>query len=283
MKRLLVAVTLMIAAHSAAHSADLVRKAPPAPVSNWSGWYAGLNVGGGWANTDVGYAPNDALMSFVFSAPNFFPLSTNGDRNRSSGALGGIQVGYNYQFAPRWVAGFEADFQGAGIDGRGTTSYLVGQVSTSTSQGIDYFGTVRARLGYLANDRLLIYATGGFAYAQLNNAASTVTNTGFAGGLAGPNGVVYTFSCGSLNAAPDLCFSGASNGITPGWTAGGGLEYALGQKWSVKGEYLFAQFKETVNVVAVTAAPGSTPASYSANFTTNLNIVRIGLNYKFGG
>lgn len=283
MKRLLVAVTLMIAAHSAAHSADLVRKAPPAPVSNWSGWYAGLNVGGGWANTDVGYAPNDALMSFVFSAPNFFPLSTNGDRNRSSGALGGIQVGYNYQFDPRWVAGFEADFQGAGIDGRGTTSYLVGQVSTSTSQSIDYFGTVRARLGYLANDRLLIYATGGFAYAHLNNAASTVTNTGFAGGLAGPNGVVYTFSCGSLNAAPDLCFSGASGGITPGWTAGGGLEYALGQKWSVKGEYLFAQFKETVNVVAVTAAPGSTPASYSANFTTNLNIVRIGLNYKFGG
>jgi outer membrane immunogenic protein len=95
--------------------------------------------------------------------------------------------------------------------------------------------------------------------------------------------VVYTFACGSINAAPDLCFSGASNGITPGWTAGGGLEYALGQKWSVKGEYLFAQFKETMNVVAVTAAPGSTPASYSANFTTNLNIVRIGLNYKFGG
>ncbi|CAN5308908.1 porin family protein [soil metagenome] len=283
MKRLLVAVTFMIAAHSAAHSADLVRKAPPAPVSNWSGWYAGLNVGGGWANTDVGYAPNDALMSFIFSTPNFFPLSTNGDRNRSSGALGGIQVGYNYQIAPRWVAGFEADFQGAGIDGSGTTSYLFGQVSTSASQSIDYFGTVRARLGYLANDGLLIYATGGFAYAHLNNAASTVTSTGFAGGLAGPNGVVYTFACGSINAAPDLCFSGTSNGITPGWTAGGGLEYALGQKWSVKGEYLFAQFKETVNVVAITAAPGSTPASYSANFTTNLNIVRIGLNYKFGG
>ena len=281
MKRLLVAV-LIIAAHSAAHSADVVRKAPPAPVSNWGGWYAGLNVGGGWANTDVGYAPNDALMSFIFSVPNFFPISANGDRNRSSGALGGIQVGYNYQFDPRWVTGFEADFQGAGIDGRGTTSYLFDQVSTSASQNIDYFGTVRARLGYPANDSLLIYATGGFAYAHLNNAASTTTTTGFAGGLAGPNGVVYTFACGSLNAAPDLCFSRAPNGITPGWTAGGGLEYALGQKWSVKGEYLFAQFKETVDVVAVTAAPGSTPASYSANFTTNLNIVRIGLNYKFG-
>ncbi|MDO8980621.1 MAG: outer membrane beta-barrel protein [Afipia sp.] len=281
----MIAAILTLGAASTAQGADLIRKAAPAPVSNWSGWYAGLNVGGGWGKTDVGYAPNDALMAFTFSAPNFFPISANGDRNRSSGALGGIQVGYNYQFASRLVAGFEADFQGAGIDGSGTTSYLAGQVSTTASQSIDYFGTVRARLGYLASDRLLIYATGGFAYAHLNNVASTSTvpNSGFAGGLLGPNGVPYTFACGSINAAPDLCFSGASNGITPGWTVGGGLEYALGQKWSVKGEYLFAHFKETVNAVAITSVPGTTPASYSANFTTNLNIVRIGLNYKFGG
>lgn len=278
--RLLVAVTLMIAGHSAAQSADLVRKAPPAPVSNWSGWYAGLNVGGRWANTDVGYAPNDALTSLMFGG--FFNIPANGDRARSAGALGGLQVGYNYQFNPKWVAGLEADFQGAGIEGAGATPYFIASTFTSVTQNIDYFGTVRARLGYLANDKLLVYATGGFAYAHLNNAASTFVLPGnnFIGSAVAPNGQVFSFSCG--NGAPDVCFSGASNRMTAGWTVGGGLEYAIGQKWSVKGEYLFAQFKETVNVVALTPVGATLPSSCSENFTTNLNVVRIGVNYKFG-
>jgi outer membrane immunogenic protein len=281
MKHLLIAAALTLVAVPAAQGADLILKAPPAPMANWSGWYAGLNVGGGWANTDVGYSPNDAYTATLVSG--IFPFIGTGERVRSAGALGGIQAGYNYQFDRKWVVGFETDFQGAGIDGSGVTPFFGGAIVRPASQNIDYFGTVRARLGYLASDKLLVYATGGFAYAHLNNAASLVLSPGgsLSGGAVGPGGVIYTVNCGA--GAPDTCFAGASNSVTPGWTAGGGLEYALGEKWSVKGEYLFAQFKETVNVVAVTPSAGTNPASYSANFTTNLNIVRIGVNYKFGG
>jgi outer membrane immunogenic protein len=282
MKSIALAATLVALHSGTAHAADLTRKAPPAPVTpvaSWTGFYVGVNVGGGWSNTDVGYGTSDTITALFFGAG--IDLPANGERiGSSSGVLGGVQIGYNYQFAPAWVAGIETDFQFANIEGSGSTAYFAGALTSSASQDIQYFGTVRARLGYLATDRLMIYATGGFAYAQLNNAvALDVAPGGFAffGGLV--NGVAYTTNCGF--GFPNTCLAGASNGLTPGWTVGGGLEYALGQNWSLKGEYLYARFEQTVTAASVTPTAGTQPNTYTAKFATDLNVVRVGLNYKF--
>jgi len=279
MTKIAYAATLIALLSGSAHAADLYRKAPPAPVTpvtSWTGFYAGVNVGGGWSNTGVGYGTSDPNTALLFGAG--VDLPANGDRIGSSGVLGGVQIGYNYQFQRSWVAGVEADFQFASINGSGSTSYVAGLVSSSASQDIKSFGTVRARLGYLATDTLLVYATGGFAYAQLNNAVAMNVAPGgniFLVDLA--NGT--STNCGG--AFPNSCFAGSSSSLTPGWTVGVGLEYALGQNWSLKGEYLYARFEQTITAAAVTPTAGTLPNTYTAKFGTDLNVVRVGLNYRF--
>ncbi|MGL4264665.1 MAG: outer membrane protein [Afipia sp.] len=276
MKKSVLAASLVVALSGAAHAADLYRKAPPpAPVASWTGFYAGVNLGGGWSNTDIGYGTNDPVTAVFFGAAADLPA--NGDRIRSSGVLGGVQIGYNYQIQRSWVAGIETDFQFASISGSGSTSsYGAGFLSSSASQDIQYFGTVRARLGYLATDTLLIYATGGFAYAQLNNAATLDIAPG---GVVNLIGIGTSTNCG-VGFTP-ACFAGSSNSLTPGWTVGGGLEYALGQNWSLKGEYLYARFEQTLTAAAVTPTAGTQPNTYTAKFATDLNVVRVGLNHRF--
>lgn len=279
MKSIALAATFAVILAGTAPAADLYRKAPPpTPVANWTGFYAGVNVGGGWNDTDVGYGTSDPLVQPVFDGVANLPA--NGDRIRSSGALGGVQIGYNYQFQPTWVAGVEADFQFTGISGAGSTPYVAGALVSSASQDIKYFGTVRARLGYLATDSLLVYATGGFAYAHLNSdVAMTISPLAIMLINGVVNGVPTSTNCGV--GFTSTCFAGSSSSLTPGWTVGGGLEYALGQNWSLKGEYLFARFEQTVTAAAVTPTAGTQPNTYAAKFTTDLNIARVGLNYRF--
>lgn len=276
MKNIVLAASLVVTLSGAAHAADLYRKAPPpAPVASWTGLYAGVNIGGGWSNTDIGYGTTDPVTALFFGVAADLPA--NGDRIRSSGVLGGAQIGYNYQFQPAWVAGVEADFQFASINGSGlTSSYGAGFLSSSASQDIQYFGTVRARLGYLATDTLLVYATGGFAYAQLNNAVAMNVAPG---GVVNLIGIGTSTNCGV--GFTSTCFAGSSNSLTSGWTVGGGLEYALGQNWSLKGEYLYARFEQTITAAAVTPTAGTMPNTYTAKFATELNIARVGLNYRF--
>ncbi|CAN5368593.1 outer membrane beta-barrel protein [soil metagenome] len=135
-------------ASGAARAADLpyAKAAPPyaaTPAFSWTGFYAGLNVGGGFGGENTF---------------NSFQGTTNG---RASGGLGGIQVGYNYQLTPRFVVGIENDFLVTGIkakDGFGN------EVS------LPFLGTGRARAGMTFMDsQLLLYGTGGLAFGQVKD------------------------------------------------------------------------------------------------------------------
>lgn len=278
MKKLLIVLATAVFGATAPQAADSAArrytKAPvAAPYYSWTGFYAGVNVGGGWSRTSASYAANDPASAFVDAALNF---AANGDRFNGAGILGGVQAGYNYQFDRRWVAGLEADFQGTNISGSSTTQYITGFANTTASNSIGYFGTFRGRLGYLATDRLMAYATGGLAYAQLNNKTSlNVANGGVIIVGLGGSSVVCT-------PAQPVCFAGSSTSVTPGWTVGGGLEYALAGNWSVKGEYLYANFRDSVTAVAPAPIAPLAPSTYGAKFNTDLNIARVGLNYQFG-
>jgi outer membrane immunogenic protein len=142
-----VALATLVAGGSAS-AADLpvkapVYKAPPVILSDWAGFYVGVNGGGGWAE-------------------NTFNIAT-GDNAKLSGGLGGGHVGYNWQFGS-FVVGVEGDFDGADIS---TTT-----AADSTHEKIDELGTVRGRAGYTFLPRLLAYGTAGYAYGhtELNNA-----------------------------------------------------------------------------------------------------------------
>jgi len=180
--------------------------------------------------------------SFYDSAP---PIISSLD---PKGGFFGGQIGYNYYFAPRWVIGYEADFSAGSIRDSGLVPNAFALTIAANSK-TDYFGTARARLGY-AFDHWLIYATGGTAWAH-NKFLEAVTATGVV--LISRDQFYY------------------------GWTAGGGVEYALNQNWSVKAEYLFADLGKNTDVTSLGGG------SVVRNTEQKLNLVRFGLNYRFDG
>jgi outer membrane immunogenic protein len=276
---------LLIAAPvSAASAADMPLKAPPPappPAYSWTGFYVGGNVGYGWSDPTVTFTPND-IAAFDFTcggtaggtcAP---PASFN-----IGGVLGGLQAGYNLQFNRNWLLGIETDFDWSRIQGTGTSNFFLGQIPPAASnfqatEDVEWFGTVRGRLGFLPANNVLIYGTGGFAYGRVADNVALNSGAGVGGFVIRPD---IGFSC----VVGPNCFLGSSSRTDVGWTAGAGLEYSLSQHLSVKAEYLYVNLggAHAVNVAAQFAM-GATPSSFTATYSTvDFQVVRAGLNWKF--
>jgi outer membrane immunogenic protein len=257
-------------------------KAPPVAVCSWCGWYAGVNVGATWAQdtaVQTSGGPGGALSTFEPEAAVAGSLATSSVGSKQSGFIGGGQVGYNWQYAS-WVYGAEADIQGLTKDLTGSTVTTASGVpgfpteaftsTTVVSKSLDYFGTLRARFGYLVTPGLLVYGTAGLAYGGVH--AST-------GISQADTGIESVFSTAYGSAA-------SISQTRAGWTAGGGVEMQLGPRWTAKAEYLYYDLGSVTYglpglaaTVPTFASPAWTAAAQStANF--NGNIVRLGLNYK---
>ncbi len=128
--------------------------------------------------------------------------------------------------------------------------------------------TTRARIGFLPSDRLLIYATGGIAYGNVQYAGSVASNFNGALSFGGP-------TCAALS----VCWQGSSSTASLGWTVGAGLELAVWNNVSLKVEYLFVD----LGGASVTFGPTPTTTGGHPVFNFNdmiYNIVRLGFNVK---
>jgi outer membrane immunogenic protein len=196
-------------------------------VYDWTGFYLGVNAGVGLGR--------DRTQRFDAASADSLYLSP-------LGAIGGGQIGYNWQtnsFLGPLVLGVEADIQGADMTDNRTDVRGV-----QYGQKLDWFGTVRGRIG-LVTGPTLSYVTAGYAYGNVN---TTVVN----------GGVPFTF-----------------NGGRSGWTWGSGVEAALGGNWTGKIEYLYVDLGDRTDVFA-----GGTQTLRSE---LRENIFRVGLNYRIGG
>jgi outer membrane immunogenic protein len=155
--------------------------APPPPAFSWTGFYVGLNAGGG-------FKANSGAGDF-------------------SGVVGGGQIGYNLQLAPIFVVGLEADFQGTSLGSN--TGWLAPKVS------LPWFGTVRGRAGFtLFDSKLLVYGTGGFAYGELSTPWRSDTRTGWTAG----GGVEWAF-LPNWSAKVEYLYTDLENDKGWGWVA----------------------------------------------------------------
>lgn len=244
-----------------AFAADMVVKTPmlrgaPA-VDPWSGFYAGVSIGYAWDSGSAAIAPNLVLMGVGAGSPQYGPLP--GKANDDSFTAGG-QIGYNARFGDV-LAGVEADLSYIGMHGSSTatgTFFIGGTFQTTLETRLDWLSTIRGRLGVVAADNFLVYATGGLAFGE-----AEVSGRGF--NLSGCAPAPY-------------CLSGTSNDISTGWALGGGFEYALAPQWTVKAEYLHIDLGSQSVTFFDPATPGG---SMTASATTRLDKVRIGLNYQF--
>jgi outer membrane immunogenic protein len=239
----------------AASAADLPRpmytKAPPLQPAmyNWSGFYLGANVGGSWGSQDTTFLT---------------PALAITNSNHLDGVIGGGQIGYNWQgMGSPWVLGLEADIQGSGQNASG--SYATAAVSIpgvglfpgssiTYQDKLEWFGTVRGRIGYAIGDqgRWLPYVTGGLAYGGGN-----INGSGSVGA-----GLVST----------PVSFSQSTTYV--GWTVGAGLEWAFADRWSGKLEYLYMDLGNGPTI------PLTAATSITTGHMTD-NIGRVGVNYHF--
>jgi outer membrane immunogenic protein len=277
MMKFLIAVMMMSFGMASAHAADLAprtyyTKAPAYvdPGYDWTGFYVGGNVGYSWGRSSDSSTLSNAAGTVLFSSAN----SSNLD-----GVIGGGQAGYNWQ-ARGWVWGLEADFQGTGE--RGSRSFTCGTgvctpppagffalvipgpaVTATLDQKIDWFGTVRGRLGVLATPKVLFYATGGLAYGEVDSNLTI-----------GPGTVPA--------AATARAFSASSTNV--GYTVGAGVEGVIGGNWTAKLEYLYVDLgRVSGSFVTTIAASGGGTLVSGFNSRVTDNILRVGVNYKFGG
>lgn len=269
-------------------AADLPsKKAPPVappPVFSWTGFYVGFNFGHAWTGSDPINTASANLLDAALVPGQWGAASalgaTGGVTARLNGFVSGGQAGYNWQFAERLVAGFEADLQGAGVRGGGgfanvTPSPVVpgsfAVTSATVKRSLEYFGTVRGRLGYAVTPTMLVYATGGLAYGGVNMSA-TLQQT-------------LTPSILLANAAKGDFFD---NRV--GWTVGAGLEWAFARHLSAKIEYLYYDLgavtltNANINPLAFTnIITGALQAANATTVSTRFNghVLRAGLNYRF--
>lgn len=270
MKQLMRCVAVAAAmSGAAAHAGD-------GATANWTGIYVGANLGGGWGGASFGSAPNDPQAQFLFDAGGKPPPASFD----VSGALGGVHVGYNRQVGGAWLVGVEADFDASGVKGSGATNgvfapYYTAPFNAPLQQRVDWLGTLRARLGYLPASNLLAYGTAGFAYGRVVQSGSWDTNVPFSFG-----GGAHTVNCFGANPS---CFAGSSRHVATGWTAGGGLEYAVLRDWTLRAEYLYVSLAgDSTRETVLGDTTGALPSSFNVlGGRINLNIARVGLSYQF--
>jgi opacity protein-like surface antigen len=241
-------------------TAVMPTKAPKSPipvigVTNWTGFYAGGFFGAAAGRTDIAFPGS--------------PQATN--RPWVFGPVGGIELGYNYQFPNNWVLGFEGDIGAADVHGgrsAGTQLALPGMTSAlfGLQDKTSWMATATARVGYSLG-RTLFYGKGGAAFENSRVSATCFNPQGAA--LAPPTscfnqaGVVFANGTG---------FSTSSTRV--GWTIGYGTEFDLGKNWSAKAEYDYISFGSHTAL----ASDGTTTIRDRADISQ----VKVGLNYRFG-
>jgi outer membrane immunogenic protein len=268
MKRVVLAAGMLAVAAIPGLAADLPVKAPPAPppapVFNWSGFYIGGNAGASINNSRWNVDPTGCFLTGCGAggvAGNAF-RSDSGRFNKAA-FTGGGQVGWNWQGGPNWVFGLETDIN---YNGTNETIAVVTPLpfapgstfNHAISHKLDWFGTIRARLGWLPTDRVLIYGTGGLAYGHV--ASDTAISFPVSGDT----------------------YAGTINDTRFGWTAGAGIEWAFANNWTAKAEYLYIDLGTTSSTDRCLTACGLAPfPTFQTDLRNREHIARFGINYLF--
>ncbi|MBD2745802.1 porin family protein [Microvirga sp. BT688] len=250
-----------------AAAADLPYSAQPVPGPavrvastsfSWTGFYAGVNGGYGWSHEDNLSVSSDE--GFFFNNPAFEGFHhSDGD-----GFAGGAQIGYNYQLGS-FLVGLEADVNYADLESAASGSLDQGFTveSLDARSKLDWFGTVRARVGFIPVNRVLVYATGGLAYGSVEVSA------------------VDTATYNRLGRPGDV-WTGNTSDTKFGWTIGAGAEYALTDNLILRGEALYVDLGKTEVTGTYTGDfDALAEDTFVATSDTKFTVVRAGLNYKF--
>lgn len=238
---LLIAVGLGCSANAAMADGYAASGGAPAAVAGggctggpFQGWYVGGHVGYGEHDMDV-----DNLVS---DPDPLYNLSSS-----EGGFTGGLLSGYNHQCG-RLVVGFEGDINYFDADPSVTD---VDGATYATE--MSYFGTERLRIGIVHDNRILFYATGGLAYAEID----------------------YKFGV-------DCCLNSSRSEKEWGWTVGGGVEILRDERWTLRAEALYVDLGDNSENYVVPPPCVGVTCTTDNKYENDFWVARVGLTYRFG-
>ena len=290
MRKFLAAASFLVLSSASVLAADLPMKAPPvfAPIYTWTGFYIGVNGGGGGMNDSN--SDTSVSSSNFGSGTSLFGVnqSSSGSGNNAfhgTGAIAGGQLGYNYQMG-NFVFGIEGEGYWSGIKGTldasqnlylpstgtGSTLFETDTVHNQTKNKYDF--SIAGRMG-IAFDRTLVYGKGGWAWGQFN-ASSSFSRQGF----------------------PPIDIPGFLDTTTSTWGGmlngplfGLGIEYLLTNNWTVKLEYNYIMYgtksfattscSTLSNSVPSASCIGNGQSSGNSPLGADKSLFKFGVNYKF--
>jgi outer membrane immunogenic protein len=275
-----------IALAAPAFAADLpARTYDKAPVVaaraayDWSGFYVGGTAGGAFGSFDPSTSTTLQANPSYFGASSVAAVNAAGaQRIKPAGFTGGFETGYNWQ-AGSFVVGLEGDVEYLGLKGSAATTggypcCAPATFTVTSSASTTWLATARARAGIAAND-WLFFATGGAAFTNIKTGFGFSDNCGL------------TANCNAFfGAQPNGAEASSFSSMKTGFAVGGGVEKAIGPNWTVKAEYLHVGFGKVTGTGTLTGADGFfniVSQSMTHSYDLKADIVRLGVNYKFGG
>jgi outer membrane immunogenic protein len=263
---------------------------------DWRGFYIGGNGGYGWGVADTNTTITDGALLLCHFCDNIFGGGPTTDHLiaqdagspllHPKGFTGGAQFGFNWQTG-FLVYGGELEFGafdqhqtinnsfvlpgntaligGGGVCGATGPETCIGNFTTTVKT--EWLFTLRPRIGY-AWDATLTYVTGGLAITRLKFSQTYSDN------------ITYPLVPGSTGAGGSERASAAAT--KAGFVVGTGFEQAVDAKWSFKAEYLYMRFAGLNAAGALTDGFGGTAGLANRVEHLSSNVVRAGLNYRFG-
>jgi opacity protein-like surface antigen len=235
---------------------------PLALARSFSGAYVGGNIGYGFSNSDANVGCVSPPLNFSFSA-NCYEAIAGGALVTSyllkpQGMSGGLVAGYDIRLT-NIVLGVASDFSKTDISGGQASATAVPTFVPEygdAKQTVEWLGTLRGRLGFAA-DNLLMYATAGLAYGQVNT----------------------SYDLSLPGATPAVSAAVRTNDWEVGWTAGGGGEMSFGT-FTVSAEYLFYDLgSRTVSPIAIRGGVPQPTTYFPTSFNMDGSIIRLGTNF----
>ena len=257
---------------SAASAGEIPVKVPNHKVSDWTGVYAGASLGAKWGSA--------AWTTRSVALPPGYNSFLDASASRGYGSTSarfGIYLGYNWQFASRWVGGVEFDWAyskndrtAAGIPGCSIdcTGGTPGPANDLSAVKLGWDASARLRLGHLISPSVMVYSSGGLAWQKLKSS------------------VTCQFSAPDpfcLEETGDPFVTTTNSTIRTGWTVGGGVENKILENWILRADYRYSTFGRTsIHSTLISPPNPGNLNSVDYDLKINTHIATVGIAYQFG-
>ena len=252
----------------------------PAPVvatSCFEGWYFGIHGGATLSNFSMGESADEQSLGARNDGTGFVQANQSSSGGDGASLQGGLHAGYNWQRG-KWVFGLEGDISATALDQNDTavaSTFLPNNTdrafttAVQAKSTVDWYSTLRPRIGYTFTDRVMLFVTGGLAFGEADLREQTA---------------MFAFRDEDPSIDRRSGFD-EDRGIKFGWTAGAGIDFCLTQHITLNFTYLYTDLEDSHAGSDISFVSDSIRRSFDVHTTASsdnaFHVFQGGLSFKF--